>query len=95
MSPILIKKPGRYYAIREAARLTGAGVTTIAAAVASGALKAVRPEAPGAGPRAHTPAWIHESTLKDWAAGYRERNPAGPSRGPQSAAAKNKSRPPP
>ena len=78
MSPILIKKPGRYYTIREAARLTGAGVTTIAAAVASGALRAVRPEAHASGQQAHPLALIHAAALDKWAAGYRERKPKPP-----------------
>jgi hypothetical protein len=80
--PILIKKPGRYYTIREAARLTGAGVTTLAAARI-----AVRPEAPGAGQQAHPLALIHVQDLAVWAAGYRERAALKKS--------ENKSRPPP
>ena len=71
--PIKITRPGRYFTIREAARLTGAGVTTIAAAVASGSLRAVRPEAPCAGQHAHPLALIDAAALYKWAAGYRER----------------------
>jgi hypothetical protein len=66
--PIKITRPGRYFTIREAARLTGAGVTTIAAAGI-----AVRATGANPGQQAHPLALIPEAALDKWAAGYRAR----------------------